>query len=103
MNQRKLLRGAIVILAVSGVLALANQPPVHASEASALLTASGDTLMHWTVDGGGGSSSGSGYTIAGTAGQPDAGVLTGSSYTLTGGFWGGMPERSPIFVPVVRR
>jgi hypothetical protein len=102
MNQRMLLRGAIVILALSGVLVLASGLLVHASEASALLTAS-NTLTNWSVDGGGGSSSGSGYTITGTLGQPDAGVLTGNSYTLTGGFWGGVPANSPIFVPIAQR
>ena len=40
-----------------------------------------------TIDGGGGSSSGGTYSVTGTIGQPDAGVLTGGNYTLVGGFW----------------
>jgi hypothetical protein len=43
----------------------------------------------FTIDGGGGTSSGGGYTLSGTIGQPDAGTLSGGSYVLEGGFWGG--------------
>src|SRR5687767_16006175 len=42
----------------------------------------------FTVDGGGGTSTGGVYSVSGTIGQPDAGVLTGGSYSLIGGFWG---------------
>ena len=43
----------------------------------------------FTIDGGGGISSGGSYTLSGTIGQPDANpvTLTGGSYTLEGGFW----------------
>jgi len=43
----------------------------------------------YTIDGGGGTSSGGAYTLSGTIGQPDAGSLAGGSYLLVGGFWGG--------------
>ena len=45
--------------------------------------------LSWhTVDGGGMTfSSGGGFELSGTIGQPDAGVLTGSGFGLTGGFW----------------
>jgi hypothetical protein len=42
----------------------------------------------FTVDGGGGVSSGGTYTVSGTIGQPDAGRLSGGCYTVEGGFWG---------------
>ena len=42
----------------------------------------------FTIDGGGGTSTGGVYSVSGTIGQPDAGVLTGGTYSLTGGFWG---------------
>jgi hypothetical protein len=47
--------------------------------------------LSWsTVDGGGGSASAGGsYTLGGTAGQPDAGVLSGGDYAILGGFWSG--------------
>ena len=41
-----------------------------------------------TADGGGRSSTGGVYTISGTAGQPDAGVMQRGEYTVNGGFWG---------------
>jgi hypothetical protein len=41
----------------------------------------------WTVDGGGGTSTGGVYTVSGTVGQPDAGVMSGGNYSLRGGFW----------------
>ncbi len=42
----------------------------------------------FTIDGGGGTSSGSGYELSGTIGQPDTRLMTGGDFTLTGGFWG---------------
>ena len=40
------------------------------------------------VAGGGGTSTGSVYSLSGTIGQPDASTaMTGGSYSLTGGFW----------------
>ena len=44
----------------------------------------------FTVDGGGGVSSGGTFSLSGTIGQPDAGRLTGGSFALEGGFWGGV-------------
>ena len=42
----------------------------------------------WTVDGGGGTSTGGVYSVSGTIGQPDAGEMSGGTFTLVGGFWG---------------
>ena len=42
----------------------------------------------FTIDGGGGTSSGGSYSLSGTIGQPDAGRMTGGSYAIEGGFWG---------------
>src|ERR1043166_2743756 len=42
----------------------------------------------FTIDGGGGRSTGGVYNVTGTIGQPDAGHMSGGSYTLDGGFWG---------------
>ena len=41
----------------------------------------------FTIAGGGGASSGSGYTLEATIGQWDAGQMTGGSDILDGGFW----------------
>ncbi|MHC4462439.1 MAG: hypothetical protein ACYS6W_01495 [Planctomycetota bacterium] len=45
----------------------------------------------YTIDGGGGVSSGGQYVLAGTIGQPDAAYSAGGSYELLGGFWPGGP------------
>ncbi len=45
-----------------------------------------------TIDGGGEMrSTGGEFELSGTIGQPDAGVLAGGSFTLTGGFWFAIP------------
>jgi len=58
--------------------------------AMAVLTLRGqDYSVDWfTVDGGGGTSTGGVYSVTGTIGQPDAGHLSGGDYSLDGGFWG---------------
>jgi hypothetical protein len=50
----------------------------------------GFDVSWWTIDGGGASSTGGAYIISGTAGQPDAGTLSGGGFTLSGGFWAGI-------------
>lgn len=69
---------------------------------SAALSAGYD-LSWWTVDGGGHTLS-TDYTLGGTVGQPDAGVLSGGDYTLGGGFWGGAAAvEHEIYLPLVLR
>lgn len=50
-----------------------------------------DFNIDWfSIDGGGGKSTGGGFELTGTIGQHDASaanVMTGGGYTLTGGFW----------------
>lgn len=59
-------------------------------------TAHAQLSMTWyTVDGGGGTSSGGTLSISGTGGQPDASnPLTGGTLSITGGFW---PGANPAF------
>jgi hypothetical protein len=52
----------------------------------------GFSLPWWTVDSGGGSSQGGAYSLSGTTGQADAGLLSGGGYILEGGFWSGSTE-----------
>ena len=64
--------------------------------------------LSWSsVDGGGATfSTGGDYTLGGTVGQPDAGLLTGGAYTLGGGFWGGgalAHGTNSIYLPLVLR
>ncbi|MCI0397075.1 MAG: hypothetical protein L0332_00310 [Chloroflexi bacterium] len=64
---------------------------------------SGFELPWWTVDGGGGEASGAGYTLSGSAGQPDPGLASSASgYSLQGGFWampGGTATPTPTGTP----
>lgn len=42
----------------------------------------------FTIDGGGGTSTGGVFSVTGTIGQPDAGKMSGGNFTVNGGFWG---------------
>jgi len=65
---------------------------------------SGYDLTWSTVDGGGWTFSvGGGYSLGGTAGQPDAGLLSGGAYTLAGGFWGAGAPGYRIYLPLALR
>jgi hypothetical protein len=65
-------------------------------------------LSWFSIDGGGGASSGGSYTLNGTIGQPDAGTMSGGAYTLAGGFWSGgsapqPPAQYKVFLPLTTR
>jgi hypothetical protein len=78
-----------------------------AGSLAAAQTGAGYDLSWWTVDGGGGTwSTGGGYQLSGTAGQPDAGLMAGGGYTLGGGFWGGGETAAApckLYLPLVLR
>jgi hypothetical protein len=55
-------------------------------------TAMGEYELSWyTIDGGGGRSSGGPYELVGTIGQPDAAWSRGGNFEVLGGFWPGGP------------
>ena len=86
------------------LLLLAAVPALAQSGGGYQVARSGYDLTWSTVDGGGGTfSTGEGYSLGGTAGQPDAGVLSGGGYTLAGGFWGAGAPGYRIYLPVVLR
>ena len=86
-------RRLLVVAAILGALA-----------AGALAQAQGGLRIDWwTVDGGGGSLSDGAYVLDGTAGQADAGLLSGGDLTLAGGFWGGIDSRRPVYLPLLTR
>ncbi len=60
------------------------------------LLAQSYSIDWFTMDGGGGSSTGGVYSLSGTIGQPDAGApMTGGQYSLTGGFWSQYAVQTP--------
>ncbi len=53
------------------------------------LCARAQYALDWfSLDGGGGTSTGSVYAVSGAIGQPDAGLMQGGTFSLQGGFWG---------------
>lgn len=65
-----------------------------------LVAAAQYTLENASIDGGGGTSSGGGWALIVAIGQPDAGTLSGSTWTLEGGVLAGrsvVPEGDFIF------
>src|SRR6266536_388318 len=75
----KSLKIALLLLAVTSTAALAQSYSID----------------WFTIDGGGGTSTGGVYAVSGTIGQPDAGKLSGGNYTLDGGFWGIIAIQTP--------
>ncbi len=75
---------------VAYVFAVALAVVLAAGAAALAPVGGGDFDLTWhTIDGGGGgSSTGGGFELAGTIGQHDAGpVMTGGTFELRGGFW----------------
>jgi hypothetical protein len=69
------------------------------------LRAWGQYSIDWsTIDGGGGTSTGGVYSVTGTIGQPDAGAMSGGSFSIVGGFWAAYAVQTPgaPFLSVLR-
>jgi hypothetical protein len=74
-------------LLVAGLLTLALAAPMGLAQSY--------SIDWWTIDGGGGTSSGGTFSLSGSIGQPDAGTtMTGGQFSVTGGFWA-----LPVAVP----
>ena len=61
-------------------------------------TSAQNFAIDWfTIDGGGGTSTGGVYSLSGTIGQPDANAppMTGGNLSLTGGFWSLFAVQTP--------
>ena len=101
------IRSSCHLVILSSLLFLLALPiPAHARE-----DGPGDGVSVWTVDTGGGASSGGGYRLTGTAGQTDATTarLSAGGYELRGGFWHGWKETTSgsgaehptLFLPLI--
>ncbi len=67
-------------------------------------TGGGYDLVWSSIDGGGTTfSTRGGYLLGGTIGQADAGAASGGAYSLSGGFWAGVPQNYAAFVPLAVR
>ena len=76
------LRAAVLALLLVGMAACEGQAQPY-------------SVDWYTIDGGGGTSTGGAYTLSGTIGQPAVGLLTGGSFALEGGFWPGLIVPTP--------
>ncbi len=101
---------ARVTLALAALLVVAaGALPITdwASMLAVYAQAGGGYDLTWnTVDTGGATfAAGGGYTLGGTAGQPDAAVWSGGGYTLSGGFWhsasGAAGGETTVYLPIV--
>ena len=75
------------MMVVAAALMLAGVGQIHAQNYS---------IDWFTIDGGGGTSTGGVYSVSGTIGQPDAGgPMTGGNFSLVGGFWSLFAVQTP--------
>ncbi len=81
MRQSRITAYVLAIAFIAGTAALA--PPGPSFDLS------------WNTIGGGGTSTGGGFELSGTIGQPDTGVMSGGSFVLAGGFWSAPPAPCP--------
>lgn len=82
---------------IVAALVLVSAVAAATSVAPAVAQSGGGYDLTWsTVDGGGTFSAGGTATLGGTIGQPDAGTLSGDTYSLHGGFWAAAP---PLTTP----
>lgn len=99
MGQRRLNQLTVLLLLALVALLLPAQ--------GAAQTGGGYDLTWNTVDGGGITfTTGGSYQLGATSGQADAGTLSGSGYTLYGGFWvggGGGAGGYHIYLPMMLR
>ncbi|TMC55344.1 MAG: hypothetical protein E6J26_08160 [Chloroflexi bacterium] len=93
---RKLL---LVVVLVAVALAAWRALPTVAQ------TGNGYDLSWNSIDGGGitFATGANNYSLGGTIGQADAGVLSGGPYTLTGGFWAALNTGGSTYLPLIRR
>ena len=70
---------------------------------AAPMVAQAQYAIDWfTIDGGGGTSTGGAYSVRGTIGQLDAGAMSGGNYSLAGGFWGASQTPPPVGSVIIK-
>lgn len=63
------------------------------------------SITRWVIGGGGGQAESGDYALAGTLGQPVAGLVTVGNYRLSSGFWSGPPAAAAarLYLPLLLR
>ncbi len=90
------------VFAVAAVAPLAAESERGRAEAEAATPAaveerSADEMSAWSVDSGGGSSSGGDLSLVAAIGQPDAGRISKGGTVLAGGLWAGAVDLQALF------
>ena len=80
-------RKATLLLAAILLCLVAGSAPRSASAAPGYSSGGPYVLDWWTVDNGGGVSTGGIYSLQGTIGQPEASRAACGPYRIGGGFW----------------
>lgn len=94
----------LLLLTFFAIFSAQSQPAKAEALSAEPLAGTGYEITWWTVEGGGLTwSQNGGYSLGGTIGQPDAGVLQGNSYTLRGGFWAGTRIQRNLYLPYIRK
>jgi len=89
---------ALVVVLLPYAVALETETPEPDTNSSvAMALGRADEMSAWSVDSGGGQSSGGGFIFTAAIGQPDAGVVSQGDTVLSGGIWSGATESGLIF------
>lgn len=78
--------GKVLIMMIGLMLLISAIIQAQERDQPMLLGANYD-MPWWTIDGGGGTSTSDTFSVSGTIGQPDAGLIAGGTYLVSGGFW----------------
>lgn len=100
MRTRRRFGFVFAVLLLPFVLAEAAEPAdtaVGHEDAAATKELRADDMAVWSVDSGGGESSGGGFALTAAIGQPDAGELSAGNTVLAGGLWAGAVELQILF------
>jgi hypothetical protein len=99
MMKRLIILVALMALLLVGV-STANAQPAREPDAPQATY----ELSWYSIDSGGTTNStGGAFSLSGSVGQPDAGTLSGGTYTLDGGIWSGTAVSYRAYLPVVLR
>jgi hypothetical protein len=94
--------GIVVATLAGSTLALAGPPQPETSSPMEIMGTSASYQLIWDVNADGGTTmSSSSYTMMSTIGQPVAGEMANSNYTLQNGFWYGVFRMFKVFLPLI--
>jgi hypothetical protein len=104
-NLRCLLASLVIVSLAAAAIAADTGSPATGDTTSSTPGPTAETdllapydMSWWSVDGGGGTSSGGLFAVTGAIGQPDAGAADGCCTMLDGGVWSGaLPGGAPVF------